>query len=53
MRLVPTDLREVDLITERLGTLGARRVGLIAGEGVYAEELAASWWSACARPGTR
>ena len=40
MRLVPTDLREVDLITERLGTLGARRVGLIAGEGVYAEELA-------------
>ncbi|MBN1528442.1 MAG: ABC transporter substrate-binding protein [Thermoleophilaceae bacterium] len=40
MRLVPTDLREVDLITARAGTLGARRVGLVAGEGVYAEELA-------------
>jgi branched-chain amino acid transport system substrate-binding protein len=40
MRLVPTDLREVDLITGRLGALGARTVGLVAGEGVYAEELA-------------
>jgi branched-chain amino acid transport system substrate-binding protein len=40
MRLVPSDLREVDLITERLGTLGARRVALVAGDGVYAEELA-------------
>jgi branched-chain amino acid transport system substrate-binding protein len=40
IRLVPTDLREVDLITARLGSLGAGKVGLVAGEGVYAEELA-------------
>ena len=40
LRLTPNDLREVELLTGRLGTLGARRVALVAGEGVYAEELA-------------
>ena len=39
LRLTPNDLREVELLTGRLGTLGARRVALVAGEGVYAEEL--------------
>ena len=39
LRLTPNDLREVDLLTGRLGNLGARRVALVAGEGVYAEEL--------------
>jgi branched-chain amino acid transport system substrate-binding protein len=39
LRLTPNDLREVELLTGRLGTLGAPRVALVAGEGVYAEEL--------------
>ena len=39
LRLTPNDLREVELLTARVGTLGARRVALVAGEGVYAEEL--------------
>lgn len=39
LRLTPNDLREVELLTARMGTLGAQRVALVAGEGVYAEEL--------------
>ena len=39
LRLTPNDLHEAELLTGRLGTLGARRVALVAGEGVYAEEL--------------
>ena len=40
LRLVPNDLREADLITARVSELGAERVALVTGEGVYAEELA-------------
>ncbi len=39
LRLTPNDLREVELLTGRIGALGAKRVALVAGEGVYAEEL--------------
>ena len=39
LRLTPNDLHEVELLTARVGTLGAQRVALVAGEGVYAEEL--------------
>ena len=39
LRLVPNDLRVADLITARVNTLGAERVALVTGEGVYAEEL--------------
>jgi branched-chain amino acid transport system substrate-binding protein len=40
LRLVPNDLREADLLTARVETLGAERVALVAGDGVYGVELA-------------
>ena len=39
LRLVPNDLREVELLTAASGRWARARVALVAGEGVYAEEL--------------
>jgi branched-chain amino acid transport system substrate-binding protein len=41
VRLVPNDLREADAIVGRLAGLGATRVALVTGEGVYGSELSA------------
>ncbi len=41
VRLVPNDLREADAIVGRLAELGANRVALMTGEGVYGAELSA------------
>ena len=41
VRLVPNDLREADTMVGRLSDLGATRVALVTGQGVYATELAA------------
>src|SRR5918992_4983709 len=39
LRLTPTDLREADVLVARLTRLGAGRVALVSGEGVYADEM--------------
>ncbi len=41
LRLVPNDLREADAIVDHLTDMGAKRVALVSGEGVYGTELSA------------
>jgi branched-chain amino acid transport system substrate-binding protein len=51
LRLAPDALEEADLMAARLAVLGARRVAVVAEEGVYAVELASQVASRVERAG--